>query len=348
MPSRRRLLALLAAAPFAVLGRDAAAATPRIDVIARLRDVHRVAVGRLTGAYVVAPAGMVNWYFANTALTAIHGDLSPTQRGMLILPHLDLAVRRLTATATLSDVEFVGGDPTAALVLHRPDSHDSYAATLLSLAARLQADADGRAWLAAHVKTLETLAEANLLSQQKPSSLIAVFQKASGLSQVGYFMDGCEDLAGLLDLASVLDRCGRPLTAARCRVAAVKLVAGLKSLWDPTRLRFRASDAIAHAGAAFYPDATCQIFPEALGLTALQPLYAAGWKALNLLAPTWSAGTLDSYPWMMLGWVAAQRGARSPALRQMALLEARLPLDPAHVPIHDLGFYHRTRRRLGV
>lgn len=325
-----------------------AAAGGRIDVVRHIDTVHRIAVGPLRGAFVVAPAGMVNWYFANLALTAIRPSLDPATRERLILAHLDLCLSRLDGRATIADVSFAGGVPTAAITLHRPDSHDSYASTLLSLAAGLVGDARGRQWLAAHLSRLKEVAEANLLAQMKPNGLVRVFQAGTGLPDTGYFMDNCENLAGLRDFAVVLDHFGDRNGAATLKRAVTRIADGLKRLWDAPAGRFRAADDGAPAGRAFYPDATCQVFPQLLGIGELSSYWGGGWRALMRLAPNWAACGLDPHPWALLGRVAALRGERAQASAQTAVIEARLPVDPARVPIHDLGFHHLTRRTLGI
>jgi len=342
--SRRTVLAGLGVAGLAAQGLSAA--PPTLSPLAVVRGL-RIAAGPLGGAFTVAPLGVVNWYFGNLGLMPFAERMQREVRGWL-----DLQLARFdTVRGVIMDVEPDYTASPAAPGIKRlipPDSNDAYAATLLALAARHDLLTGDAAWWRAHVGTLKGIANAGIRALQKPSGLTRTFRdRALPGADVAYLMDNCEVWAGLTTFAARLAAHGDSAAAAVYARSAARVAAGIAGLYDPAAQAFRPSDADTVVGTRFYPDATAQVFPELHGVTAPglgQAQYDAGWAALGRIAPKWPALTYDAYPWLLLGTVAAGRGAAGKRLARMQLSAARAlyASNPARLTISELGYFQRT------
>ncbi len=341
--SRRSVLGGIGAALIAAPGHtDAGVAFSPLAAIKALR----LTGGPLAGAFTVAPLGAVNWYFGNLGLLPFAARLPREVRGWL-----DLQLARYdTVRGTIADVEpDYRTDPAAPGIkgLLAPDSNDAYAGTLLELAARHDAVTGDAAWWRANAPALKAIATAGIRRLQKPSGLTRTFRSRTVPgADVGYLMDNCEVWSGLSAFAAQLGAHGDSEAALYARAAA-RVAAGIAGLFDPAAAAFRASDVDTGVGKNFYPDATAQVFPELHGVTAngLGPAqYDKGWAALDRLAPRWPALAYDAYPWLLLGTVAAGRGAEGQrrARLQLAAARALYAKNPARLPINELGYYQRT------
>jgi len=159
----------------------------------RIGDL-KVNSGRLAGAYRMRPAGGVNWYFSHKALSFLVDED----------PEGVLAYLNLYTAEVPPDLGYAQDWAEDLTTPHFPDSHDAYAGTLLSLAARYVTATGDVSWLHERRGKLAAIAEANILSQVKANGLVRVYQRPH-VSNMGYLMDQCECYAGLRDFGRVLE-----------------------------------------------------------------------------------------------------------------------------------------------
>jgi hypothetical protein len=314
-----------------------------IDVVAQIKSL-RIPSGPYAGGFEIAPNGRLNWYFTNLGLLSIVQYLSAADLDAYVRPYLELYLRSLNANCSIDDVDFPLGraDPaTCTRVLS--DSDDSYAATLLSLAARYLRASGNWAWFDANKARLKDVAYRNLALAVKTNGLTSVFQAPRNASNsIGYLMDNCEALRGLRDFAALL-RDRADADASYYDGFANAIGAAVARLFKPASLAFVPGDAYVSTDTSFYPGATCQVFPQAFGVAECQSQFDAGWAYLNKFAPGWETGGYDPYPWAILGFVAAKRGQSAQANTQLTTVEKKFTTNRSLVTINELGFYQRTR-----
>jgi hypothetical protein len=317
--------------------------TPAINPVSEIKAL-QVNTGPLSGCYLVAPAGLCNWYFTNLGLIGIASRLSSADLDTYVRRYLDVYISRLTPQATINDVVFT--DATYQnFTEQKPDSHDSYAATFLSLAARYVRLSRNTAWLNTHVITLKNIAYFNLATQVKPNSLTQTFQKPDPYN-VGFNMDNCEVYRGLIDFAAMLRDYGYTDDANYYDQFATQASIGLTGLWDSQRAGFRSSDVDPVATTSFYPGATTQVFAQAFNVSPLRGWRDAAWSYLAKWAPDWASCAYDPYPWMIIGTVAAKRGLSNQAKAQLAKCDQIFVNNRRFVTINELGWYQRTKNIL--
>jgi hypothetical protein len=337
--------ALAAALPMSSLSHVATAQTaPSLDAIAEIRKL-RINSGTYAGAYQIAPAGQLNWYFINLGLLPIVQYLNAADLDWYVRTYLDCYLNHLEPNNTVRDVVFTGGLPGAAYQLVLSDSDDSYAATTLSLAVRYLRASQNWGWWNANRARLKNIAYANLAVMAKPTGLTSVFQAPRNQSNaLGYLMDNCEVYRGLRDFAGLLRERGEATDAAYYDSFASHIgscIAG--NLFDAARGGFKVCDGDAQATTGFYAGTACQVFPQAFGVTEAAGCFDRGWRYLNQYSPNWQDGRYDAYVWSVLGFVAARRGQTVQAQAQMRTLEACFLANRGLVTINELGFYQRTR-----
>lgn len=291
---------------------------------------------KLIGAYRIVPnVGRINWYFSNLGLLGT-ARYVPSEN---LRSYLNAYIRNLKADFTIDDYQADLVTPM------KPDSHDSYAATFLSLAAiyvRLTGDVP---WFNANVDTLKNIAYYNLARQVKANKLTRTFQIPDAYD-VGFFMDNCEVYRGLRDLCLLLDDHGHGMDAMYYNSFAVDITHGLMNLWDYNKSGFRPSDAHASAETSFYPGVTCQVFAQAFDVAPLSAYYTSAWQYVTKFAPKWSALVYNQFPWMILSTVAAKRKLTKQAQAALAQCEYLHRIQPELVTINELGWYQRTRNLL--
>ncbi|GAA4031519.1 hypothetical protein [Actimicrobium antarcticum] len=317
-----------------------------LDPVAEIKKL-RIPSGTFTGAFLIAPAGRINWYFTNLGILPIIQYLSATDLDLYIRTYLDLYLRRLEANSAIQDINFTT-TPTGAFQLILADSDDSYAATTLSVVARYLHASQNWAWWDANKAKLKTMAYRNLTCAVKANGLTSVFQSPrSQTNSIGYLMDNCEVYRGLRDYAALLRERGEAVDANYYDSFANGIVARISaSMFDTARSGFMSSDAETRAGTAFYADATCQVFPQAFGLSELSSYYDKAFNYMNRVTPNWQDGRYDDYPWAVLGYVAAKRGASAQAKTQMTRVEKLFTSNRGIVTINELGFYQRSKSLL--
>ncbi len=341
------LLTLSAAVPRATLARKPVATQP-IDAVAKIKAL-RISTGPLARGYLIAPDGRLNWYFTNLGLIPIVQYLSAADLDTFIRQYMDLYLSRVQSDYTIQDVNFNDAS-LQNITLVPSDSDNSYAATLVSLAARYLKASGNWAWWDANQAQLKAMVDANIAALQKANGLCRVFQlsRVSPVADYGYMMNNAEDYRALRDVASILALRGESTLANHYNhIASTIAQSMLIYLWDSGRSGFKISDQDAHADSTtFYPGTTCQVFPQAFGVSELSTYFAAAYQFLNRYSPQWPNEIYDPFPWAILGYVAAKRGDDRRARTQMAATEKKYASQPALVTINELGFYQRTQSLL--
>jgi hypothetical protein len=323
-------------------------AVTSIDAQARIKAL-RITTGPLTNGYMVAPNGRLNWYFTNLGLLPIVQYLNAADLDTYIRKYMDLYLSFLESNYAIQDVDFT--DSSLQTFTRVPsDSDNSYAATIASLAARYLKATNNWTWWDANKAKLKNIVYANIATVQKTNGLCRVFQlpRVSAVSNFGYLMNNAEDYRGLRDFASILSLRGETTEANYYNNVATTIAQSMQIyLWDSARSGFRTSDQDARADTStFYPGTTCQIFPQAFGVSELSTYFTPAYQFLNRYSPQWSSEIYDPYPWAILGYVAAKRGDTTRAIAQQAASEAKFAANPALLTINELGFYQRTKSLL--
>lgn len=301
-----------------------------IDAVSAIKAL-RIDSGPLAGAYTVAPAGMVNWYFTNLGLMGITRHLSYSDLDLYVRQYLDTYLATSMPDGVIFDYTSAG----AVLA----DSHDSYAATFLSLAAEYVLVSNDYGWQERNLSKLKTIAYNCLTTQVKPNSLTSVFRNGQP-SSIGYLMDNCEVYRGLRDFAHMLRYRADP-DARYYDDFANTIATGIRGLF--TGSAYRPSDAHTTPLANFYPGSTCQVFPQAFGVLENVDTFGAAYNYLNARAAGWETGAYDPFPWAVLGYTAALRGDKLRARAQLATIESLFGSNRAMVTINELGWYQRTK-----
>lgn len=320
--------------------------TTGIDAVGAIKAL-RIMSGPYAGGYELAPNGRLNWYFSALGLMPVVQFLSAADLDFYVREYLDLYLRCLNANLSIDDIDFpVGRADSTYFVKVLSDSDDSYAATFLSLAARYLRASGNRAWWDANKSRLKDLAYRNLALALKPNGLTSVFQAPrNATNSIGYLMDNCEVYRGLRDFAGALRDHG-DADAAYYDSLAGSIAVGISRLYQAGSNAFVPGDAYLVPEASFYAGTTCQVFPQAFGVSECAAQFDSAWAYLNRFSPTWEDGRYDSYPWAILGYVAAKRGQGAQARTQMAMVENMFSLSRPRVTINELGFYLRARNLL--
>jgi hypothetical protein len=305
----------------------------------------RIPTGPYTGAYEIAPNGLMNWYFANLGLISIVQYLDGPGLDKYIRVYLDLYLSKLEPNMAIRDVHFpFGRANTSSFTLALADSDDSYAATLLTLAVRYVRVSQNWAWWDRNKTRLKDIAYRNIALSVKPNGLTSVFQSPRSQSNnAGYLMDNSEVYRGLRDFAALLRERADAADANYYDLFATNIGKAMASLFSASSNAFKMADLSTQADTTFYPGTTCQVFPQVFGVTELAPYYDRAWNYLNLKTPGWEKGTLDPYPFAVLGLAAAKRGQTTLALAQLASMEKTFVANRPMITINELGFYLRTK-----
>lgn len=320
-----------------------------VRVVQAIKEL-RVNSGEYAGMYILAPAGYGNWYFADFGLESIIPYLNTADLDYMIKAHLDLYLRKLRSDYTIDDVEFPGGIafPTT-YTLRVSDSDDSYASTKMSLARAYVVASGNWSWWTANKSKFIAAMDANTVKSIKVNNLTSTFQPTNiqKTYEVGYFMDNCEVYRGLTDLAYMLRIDGSTTQAAYFQAAADRVATGLRSLWATTGFRYAdAALTLRTTDKAFYPDGACQAFAQVFGVKELADLYTPAYNYLNTNFAGWEKGTLDPFPFAVVGYCAALRGDGVRARAQMTSIESKFQLQRPVVTINELGWYAKTRQLL--
>ena len=274
------------------------------------------------GALMLAPYGMLNWYFANLSLLFALDSLSDADAYALVLPHLNAYLRNLESSSVIYDVEF----PTWNYSTQQPtswqtptrnrDSDDAYAATFVALAARFVTRFTNHAtygtavasWWGNNGEQVKSIAYLNILVPLKTNGLTPTFRPDLPIPphiaqdpayptwadqyaacQVGYLMDNCEVYFGLSKLVTLL-QANQDSEASYFASFLPTIATGIGSLYKSTASGYRESDATTTIDTHFYPGAVCQIYPLVFSVTAeISNSHALNaWTYFNNKAGSWS------------------------------------------------------------
>ena len=143
--------------------------------------------------------GWISPYFSNFAAMALLEDPSCH---LSVERYLDWYLRNLEENGTMLDYHYDGNlnSKTAA-----PDSEDSYAGTLLSLAFHYHQKTGRTNWIRENLAGLKKVARViiNLMDRDGLTYALSGYR-------VKYLMDNCETYRGLADFAGLLDDIGDP------------------------------------------------------------------------------------------------------------------------------------------
>jgi hypothetical protein len=288
----------------------------------------RINTGPLARGYLVAPYGRLNWYFTNLGLIPLVQYLSAADLDTFIRQYMDLYLSRVQSDYVIEDVNFNDAS-LQNITLVPSDSDNSYAATFVSLAARYLKTTGNWAWWDANKAKLQAMMDANIVALQMSNGLCRVFQpfRVSPVANYGYMMNNAEDYRSLRDYAGILALRGESTQSNYYHNVASTIAQSMAiHLWDSGRSGFKTSDQDAQADStSFYPGTTCQVFPQAFGVSELSTYFTAAYRFLNTYSPQWPKEVYAPYPWTILGYVAAKRGDTQRAQTQMRSTERRSP-----------------------
>jgi hypothetical protein len=318
-----------------------------INVVDAIKAL-RIPTGAYAGAYEVAPNGLSNWYFTNLGLISIVQYLDAPDLDKYIRSYLDLYISKLEANVSIQDIQFPFGRANPAVFTLVPsDSDDSYAATTLTLAVRYLRASQNWVWWDKNKTRLKDMAYRNIAVSVKSNGLTSVFQAPRNqTNNAGYLMDNCEAYRGLRDFSALLKERGDTADAAYYGLFASTIANAMAGLFSITSAGFRMADLSTQTDKSFYPGTTCQVFPQVFDVTELSPYFDRAWNYFNTNSTGWATGSLDPYPWAVLGLAAAKRGQTSLAQTQMASIEKTFAINRPLVTINELGFYQRTKSLL--
>lgn len=320
------------------------ASSTALNVVQEIKAL-RIPTGPYTGAYEIAPNGLMNWYFTNLGLISIVQYLDAPDLDKYVRVYMDLYISKLESNCSIQDVHFPFGRANPAnFTLALADSDDSYAATLLSLAVRYLRASQNWAWWDKNKARLKDMAYRNIALSIKPNGLTSVFQSPrSQTNNAGYLMDNAEVYRGLRDFATLLKERGDTADAAYYNLFANGIATAMGGLFSASTSAFRMADLSTRTETTFYPGTTCQVFPQVFGVTELSGYYEPAWNFFNSKTPGWEKGILDPYPWAVLGLAAAKRGQSALAKAQLASIEKTFSINRPLITINELGFYQRTQ-----
>ena len=293
----------------------------------------------------MAPNGLSNWYFTNLGLISIIQYLDAPDLDKYIRSYLDLYISKLEPNVTIQDVHFpFGRANTSSFTLALADSDDSYAATTLTLAARYLRASQNWLWWDKNKARLKDMAYRNIALSIKSNGLTSVFQAPrSQTNNAGYLMDNCEVYRGLRDFSALLKERGDTADAAYYGTFATSIATAMSTLFVASSNAFKMADLSITTDTSFYPGTTCQVFPQVFDVSELTPYFDRAWNYMNNNSKGWESGSLDPYPWAVLGLAAAKRGQTTLAQNKQASIEKTFATNRALVTINELGFYQRTK-----
>lgn len=326
---------------------DACPAPPSAGGINAVEEIKalRIPSGPYAGAFEIAPNGLMNWYFANLALTSIVQYLDVPSLDKYIRVYLDLYLSKLEPNVSIQDVVFpFGRANTSSFTLALADSDDSYAATFLTLSMRYLRASQNWAWWDKNKTRLKDIAYRNIVVSVKSNGLTSVFQAPRNqTNNAGYLMDNCEAYRGLRDFSTMLKERGDTADANYYGLFSTSIATSLGGLFNNSTNAFRMADLSTQTETSFYPGTTCQVFPQVFGVTELSGYYDRAWNFLSVNSVGWEKGTLDPYPWAVLGLAAAKRGQTALAKAQLASMEKTFVINRPLVTVNELGFYQRIK-----
>jgi hypothetical protein len=236
-----------------------------------------------------------------------------------------------------------------------PDSDDSYAATILSLASayyRITCDQGFYSTVVTGkgvtvLQALKNVATNNLVNATFSYGLVHVFQNVNQYP-VALTEDNSEDYKGLADFGKLLTAIGDGSASTYVNAAAA-LASGMQQTHESNL--YNGSNYLNEPGFAwgwqtsgpawmdnpikFYPDGVTQIFPQAYRVPVPSYMYSDGWNFLSQNFDFENPGVSDD-PWTLIGLAATYNGDNTTANAMLSKTR-----NWSGVPIHEWGFYRR-------
>lgn len=310
----------------------------------------RITSGTYTGAFRVAAAGMINWYFNNLALIQFVRDIPEYVR-----QYLELYLSKVATGDATNGYRYILDIDSDLSTPVNPDSHDSYAATFLSLVKGYVEATGNIAWFTSRVNQITDIAYYNLALAQKASGLVNTFQTSAwgSYSSVAQLMDNAEAWRGLDDFIFTLNYTGQTSNVAYYTTIRDGVLNGIfnstTGLRDATNNRFFVNDTRPTATGVFYPDAICQIWPELKRLPEqVAGAFAGARSYFESVAPNWHHNNYDlsGFVWPHIAALYAMRGEVENPSEQLRQVNAIWSSTPNMVRVDRLGFIHLTKQFL--
>jgi hypothetical protein len=319
-------------------------------------DECRILTGTYAGGYLVAPAGYLNVYFAALGLLGVV-EKRPTETKAfldMVFANLVKASDGTRGSYTVYDVQGIQGTPS----LKDPDSNDSYASVLNTLAYQYALASGDWAWYSANVTMLKNLAYFNIVVPLKPAGaagagMARTFQTSAWGPYYGICLteDNCEVYEGMDALSKGCAAIGATADATYYANVRDGLGAAINNVnygvWDQVNNRWFTSDQRPAFAGTFYADAVTQVFPEVYNVSSGDAAtdrqrYDFGWVSLNAAAPQWESVKYDDFPWMILAYAAELRGSFDQAEQKMG--SVRRINTRAQFTVNEAGWQGRVEK----
>lgn len=259
---------------------------------------NQTVIPSLAGGYrTVAVDGNLDWYFSNIAMIHYVGTPNYTYTGDLGTKNIDVQARiksyinlylsNIDSQNTIQNKTINGTTVTNS----RPDSHDSYISTTLTLSAYYHATYVDTGWWTNKLPTLKVLAD-TLISNLHPTYNLSpnfFYQPpeiSSGYQPQFYFEDNLETLVGLFTFSRLLEQLGdTSYTIYRAAADNVKN-AITNSLYKPSASRFdisiEKSPVLGYVwqfnSSVYYPNWQAQAFPYLYDSVLTPNIVASAWN----------------------------------------------------------------------
>ena len=320
-------------------------------------DECRITSGPMKDGYLVAPNGYLNVYFAGLALLGVVEERPAETKAWL-----NLVLNTLCVVNDGTRGQYVIYDRfiTPTITAKDPDSNDSYAAVTNTLAYEYARTSGDWTWYTANITRLKDIAYYNLIVPTKPggaagAGMARTFQTSAWGPYYGICLteDNCEVYQGLDALSRGCAAISLTADATYYAAARDGLGASMNNIttgvWDETNKRWLISDGRDPWTGSFYADAVTQVFPEIYGVKSGSAAvdrqrYDWGWAALNTAMPKWETTKYDDFPWMLLAYAAALRGAWDMAEDKMNYV--RRTHTRGEFGCAEAGWQRRTERLL--
>jgi hypothetical protein len=285
----------------------------------------QITSGPYQGALRIQPGGRVDWYFSNIAVAHLLPDNAALVRAYLeaYLNHVDPSTHAIS--------NYNPENPSADMP---PDSTDSYAATFLSAAVAYMRATGDMAWWNNRQSLIHAIAVDNLLTlpatdrdSQGFTLPLRKFEQPRFTKPIptqALLMDQAEVYHGLRDYGEYLSFIGDSYASVVLQEVARLGPAIHAAFWDESNKRWVPQDGPPYPfnPKLWYPDLACQIFPDLYDVRG-NDVYndtrrlLGGFPVLNQGSPNWATTSVDTFPWLVVGYYAALRQKNFPLAQQM-------------------------------
>jgi hypothetical protein len=329
------------------------AATGNFDPLPLLTATQVPQGAPFAGAVVQAPAGKIDWYFANTGLRwMVH------RAPQLVYAHILAYANNVDPDGSIRDVVFPAGDFTKP-ASERPasDSDDACAASFVSLVSEYLIQHGSNMLRSTFAVDLATLISNNMDSNRFPNGMIKRYKNAhtpaSG-NTVALLMDNCECCRAFYDLSRYFQLHGNADLAAQYAALAAKTLKALEGFYDSTinawRWAYDPSVPNYPIGNKFYADGVAQVWPDLMGLPTPGQWKVNGYTNLNAIAPNWPGQKVDDFPWVSLIVEAIQQGDFDRAKSHLNYVNtcAAQNANRPYMTVLELGWYQYAIDLMGL